>query len=165
MILLCEGRILLCYIFSVFNWMSSKSLCLFCQMFFFYHDSFEIVMITLKQSHANAPYVPLTALSLSVYFGVRIVLWIFLKTLWIEVILHLWWEQTRQNTEMGNYVSNNAVYLAAKRALMRYNIESRTFKELEKQTKKPLVAPKHEAEFIDYHKSLKGMNLIDFFAD
>lgn len=57
---------------------------------------------------------------------------------------------------MGNYVSNNAVYLTAKRFLMRYNIESRTFKEIERQSQKPIVAPKHEGGIIDYHKSLKG---------
>lgn len=57
---------------------------------------------------------------------------------------------------MGNYLSNNTALLAAKRILGRYNIESRTFKEIEKQIKKPVVAPKHEAGIIDYHKSLKG---------
>lgn len=62
-------------------------------------------------------------------------------------------------TKMGNYISNNAVYLSAKRVIMRYNVENRAFKELEKQTQKPLAAPKHESEFIDYHKSLKGMGL------
>lgn len=58
---------------------------------------------------------------------------------------------------MGNYVSNNAVYLSAKRALMKYNIESRVFKEIEKQGQKPLPAPKHDAGIMDYHKSLKGI--------
>lgn len=72
-------------------------------------------------------------------------------------------ENKRVNTKMGNYISNNAVYLSAKRVLMRYNVENRAFKELEKQTQKPLPAPKHEAAFIDYHKSLKGMFLVDFF--
>lgn len=57
---------------------------------------------------------------------------------------------------MGNYLSNNTVLLAAKRVLGRYNIESRTFKEIEKQSKNPVVAPKHEAGIIDYHKSLNG---------
>lgn len=58
---------------------------------------------------------------------------------------------------MGNYISNNTVYLSAKRILMRYNVENRVFKEMEKQSKKPLAAPKHDAEFIDYHESLKGL--------
>lgn len=58
---------------------------------------------------------------------------------------------------MGNYISNNLVYLTAKRVLGRYNIESRVFKEIEKQSKKPVVAPKHEAGIIDYHKSMKGI--------
>lgn len=62
----------------------------------------------------------------------------------------------RIDTNMGNYLSNNAVFLSAKRALMRYNIENRAFKELEKQTQKPLAAPKHEAGIIDYHESLKS---------
>lgn len=62
----------------------------------------------------------------------------------------------RIDTNMGNYFSNNAVFLSAKRALMRYNIENRAFKELEKQTHKPLAAPKHEAGIIDYHESLKS---------
>lgn len=57
---------------------------------------------------------------------------------------------------MGNYLSNNTVLLAAKRVLGRYNIESRTFKEIEKQSRKPVVAPKHEDGIIDYHKSLSG---------
>lgn len=57
---------------------------------------------------------------------------------------------------MGNYLSNNTLLLSAKRALGRYNIESRTFKEIEKQSRKPVVAPKHEAGIIDYHKSLSG---------
>lgn len=57
---------------------------------------------------------------------------------------------------MGNYLSNNTALLAAKRILGRYNIESRTFKEIEKQLKNPVVAPKHEAGIIDYHKSMKG---------
>lgn len=57
---------------------------------------------------------------------------------------------------MGNYLSNNTALLAAKRILGRYNIESRTFKEIEKQLKNPVVAPKHEAGIIDYHKSLNG---------
>lgn len=61
---------------------------------------------------------------------------------------------------MGNYISNNAVYLSAKRVLMRYNIESRAFKLLEKQAKNPVAAPKHDAEFIDYHKSLKGTTIL-----
>lgn len=61
---------------------------------------------------------------------------------------------------MGNYMSNNAVYLSAKRVLMRYNVENRAFKELEKQSRKPIAAPKHEAEFIDYHKSLKGKEIV-----
>ena len=61
---------------------------------------------------------------------------------------------------MGNYVSNNAVYLSAKRVLMRYNVENRAFKELEKQSRKPIAAPKHEAEFIDYHKSMKGKKFV-----
>lgn len=57
---------------------------------------------------------------------------------------------------MGNYVSNNAVYLSAKRIFMRYNVENRAFKEIEKQSHKPVVAPKHEAGIIDYHKSLES---------
>lgn len=57
---------------------------------------------------------------------------------------------------MGNYISNNIVYLAAKRVIGRYNIENRAFKAIEKQATKPVVAPKHEAGIIDYHKSLKG---------
>lgn len=61
---------------------------------------------------------------------------------------------------MGNYISNNTVLLAAKRVLSKYNIESRVFKEMEKQSKKPVVAPKHEAGVIDYHKSLKGMHTL-----
>lgn len=61
---------------------------------------------------------------------------------------------------MGNYISNNTVLLAAKRVLSKYNIESRVFKEIEKQSTKPVVAPKHEAGVIDYHKSLKGMYII-----
>lgn len=60
---------------------------------------------------------------------------------------------------MGNYLSNNTVLLAAKRVLGRYNIESRTFKEMEKQSQKPKVAPKHEAGIIDYHKSLSGKSI------
>lgn len=63
------------------------------------------------------------------------------------------------NVKMGNYISNNTLYLSAKRLVSKYNIESRTFKELEKQSKKPLAAPKHEAGIIDYHKSLKGENI------
>lgn len=58
---------------------------------------------------------------------------------------------------MGNYMSNNSVYLLARRTLMRYNAENRALKELEKQTKRPVVAPKHDAGIIDYHKSLKGI--------
>lgn len=57
---------------------------------------------------------------------------------------------------MGNYISNNSVYLLAKRALMRYNVENRAFKELEKQVAKPKVAPKYDAGIIDYHKSLQS---------
>lgn len=63
---------------------------------------------------------------------------------------------------MGNYLSNNTLLLATKRVLGRYNIENRTFKEIEKQSKKPVVAPKHEAGIIDYHKSLNG-KLIEMF--
>lgn len=61
---------------------------------------------------------------------------------------------------MGNYISNNAVYLSAKRVLSRYNIESRAFKEIERQSTKPVVAPKHDAGIIDYHKSLEGVKRI-----
>lgn len=57
---------------------------------------------------------------------------------------------------MGNYISNNAVYLSAKRVVGRYNIERRAFKEIEKQSTEPMVAPKHDAGIIDYHKSLEG---------
>lgn len=57
---------------------------------------------------------------------------------------------------MGNYISNNTLLLSAKRILMRYNVENRAFNEMEKQAKKPLVAPKHDAGIIDYQKSLKG---------
>lgn len=64
---------------------------------------------------------------------------------------------------MGNYLSNNTLLLSAKRVFMRYNIENRAFKEIEKQGKKPLVAPKHDAEYIDYHKSLKGFFYYIFF--
>lgn len=66
---------------------------------------------------------------------------------------------------MGNYISNNTVYLSAKRAFMKYNIESRVLKEFEKQAKKPLPAPKHDAGIMDYHKSLKGIiETNDFFG-
>lgn len=58
--------------------------------------------------------------------------------------------------EMGNYISNNSVYLLAKRTLQRYNVENRAFKEMDKQITRPVVAPKHEAASIDYHKALKG---------
>ncbi|XP_031627187.1 protein NDUFAF4 homolog [Contarinia nasturtii] len=56
---------------------------------------------------------------------------------------------------MGNYMSNNTLYLSAKRLVSKYNIESRVSKELDKQAKKPVIAPKHEAGIIDYHKSLQ----------
>lgn len=58
---------------------------------------------------------------------------------------------------MGNYISNNPVYLTAKRVMGRYNIENRVFKEIEKQGTKPVVAPKHESGIIDYHQSMKGI--------
>lgn len=57
---------------------------------------------------------------------------------------------------MGNYISNNTVYLSAKRIFMRYNIENRAFKQLDKHATNPVAAPKHDAALIDYHKSLKG---------
>lgn len=63
---------------------------------------------------------------------------------------------------MGNYFSNNIVYLTAKRVIGKYNIENRAYKEIERQSTKPVVAPKHEAGIIDYHKSLKG-KISDFF--
>lgn len=66
---------------------------------------------------------------------------------------------------MGNYISNNAVYLSAKRIVMKYNVESRAFKELEKQSQKPVVAPKHEAGIIDYHKSLQSLYYLGVFPD
>lgn len=58
---------------------------------------------------------------------------------------------------MGNYISNNSVYLLTKRILMRYNVENRIFKEIDRQANRPLPAPKHEAAYIDYHKAMKGM--------
>lgn len=58
---------------------------------------------------------------------------------------------------MGNYVSNNTVLLSVKRLLMRYNIENRTLKELDRQAIKPTVAPKHDAGIVDYHESLRSM--------
>lgn len=45
---------------------------------------------------------------------------------------------------------------------MKYNIENRAFKEIDRQAKKPLVAPKHEAGIIDYHKSLKGLQIFSW---
>lgn len=57
---------------------------------------------------------------------------------------------------MGNYISQNAVYLMAKRTLMRFNAESRAFKELERQTTKPVIAPKFDAGLIDYHKLMES---------
>lgn len=58
---------------------------------------------------------------------------------------------------MGNYISNNSVYLLARRALMRYNAEERAFKEIEKQVNRPVVAPKYEGTAIDYHRALQGI--------
>lgn len=63
---------------------------------------------------------------------------------------------------MGNYISNNTVLLSAKRLLMRYNIENRAFKELDRQAIRPVVAPKHDADIVDYHKSLSGMTISQF---
>lgn len=57
---------------------------------------------------------------------------------------------------MGNYISNNSTWLHAKRILMRYNIENRTMKELDRQANKPKVAPKHDAGLINYHESLSS---------
>lgn len=57
---------------------------------------------------------------------------------------------------MGNYISNNGLYLAAKRAASRYNSETRAFKEINRQKDKPFAAPHFDAEFIDYKKLLKG---------
>lgn len=44
-----------------------------------------------------------------------------------------------------------------KRVLMRYNVENRAFNEIDRQAKQPVVAPKHEAASIDYHKAMLGM--------
>lgn len=65
---------------------------------------------------------------------------------------------------MGNYISNNSVYLLTKRILMRYNVENRIFKEIERQAKRPLPAPKHEAAYIDYQKAMKGMDRLNPFT-
>lgn len=63
----------------------------------------------------------------------------------------------QSGTKMGNYISNNSVYLLTKRILMRYNVENRAFKEMDRQAQRPAVAPKHEAAYIDYHKAMQGM--------
>lgn len=57
---------------------------------------------------------------------------------------------------MGNYISNNYIVLLARRTLARYNTQTRIFKEMEKQQIKPVVAPKFDAEQINYHKLLQG---------
>lgn len=41
---------------------------------------------------------------------------------------------------------------------MRYNVENRAFKEIDRQVKRPVPAPKHEAAFIDYHKAMQGID-------
>lgn len=57
---------------------------------------------------------------------------------------------------MGNFVSNNNLYLVLKRAATRYNAENRAQKELVRQTQAPIAAPKHDAGIIDYKKSMQG---------
>lgn len=39
---------------------------------------------------------------------------------------------------------------------MRFNAENRAFKELERQTVKPVIAPKYDAGLVDYHKLMKS---------
>lgn len=57
---------------------------------------------------------------------------------------------------MGNYVSQNALYLSAKRLAMRFNVDNRMLKELDRQAIKPVVAPKFDADFIDYKKLMNS---------
>lgn len=57
---------------------------------------------------------------------------------------------------MGNYVSQNALYLAAKRVIIRFNVDNRMLRELDRQAIKPVAAPKFDAGFIDYKKLMKG---------
>lgn len=53
--------------------------------------------------------------------------------------------------------------MLAKRTLMRYNVENRAFKEIERQTNRPVVAPKHEAGTINYHKAMQGIKKKFFY--
>lgn len=66
---------------------------------------------------------------------------------------------------MGNYISQNSVYLSVRRFLTLYNVENRAAKELARQQEKPKAAPKYDAGHIDYHKLMKGkvtaINILD----
>lgn len=62
---------------------------------------------------------------------------------------------------MGNYISNNYVYLLAKRTLARYNTQNRIFREMEKQKEKPVVAPKFDSGQINYRKLLNGNQALE----
>lgn len=57
---------------------------------------------------------------------------------------------------MGNFVSHNSFYLLLKRAATRYNAENRAYKELKRQEKFPVAAPKYDAGIINYQKSMIG---------
>lgn len=58
--------------------------------------------------------------------------------------------------KMGNFVSNNSFYLLLKRGSTRYNAENRAYKELSRQEKSPVAAPKYDAGIVDYRKSMLG---------
>lgn len=57
---------------------------------------------------------------------------------------------------MGNFISNNNLYLLLKRSATRYNVQNRAHKELKRQESSPVSAPKYDAGIIDYQKSMLG---------
>lgn len=53
---------------------------------------------------------------------------------------------------MGNYFSNNSVYLAARRALMRFDVKNSAIKGIDKNAHRPI------ATSFDHYKAMQGMN-------
>lgn len=60
---------------------------------------------------------------------------------------------------MGSYISNNSVYLAARRTLMQYDAKKAAIKGFDKKVQRPVVAP------FDHYKAMQGMNIAGDFFD